>query len=337
MVAGAVSDFGVAILGCGRIGRLHAAILTSSIPGAHVATVFDPIPEAASEVASASGCSSATSVEAAIDAPGVDVVAICTPTNHHLANIESACAAGKAIFCEKPIALDIAEVDRAVHIVEATDTFFHVGLNRRFDPSHSAVARTVAEGDVGDVHLVRVTSRDPAPPPLDYIRQSGGLFLDMTIHDFDMARFVSGSRIVEVFAKADVRVDPAIGEAGDIDTAIVTLQHENGALTAIDNSRRATYGMDQRVEVLGSLGSVASENVRINTATLSDASGTRAAVLQHFFLERYYESYVEQWRAFVEALSSGAAPPISIHAGRAALRVGLAAQESLRTRTPIKV
>lgn len=337
MVAGAAGDIGVAILGCGRIGRLHAAILTSAIPDARVVAVFDPVPEAASEVASASGCPAAPSIQEAIEAPGVDVVAICTPTNHHLENIESACAARKAIFCEKPIALDIAEVDRAVRIVEETNTFFHVGLNRRFDPSHSAVARTVAEGDVGDVHLVRVTSRDPAPPPLDYIRQSGGLFLDMTIHDFDMARFVSGSPVVEVFAKADVRVDPTIGDAGDIDTAIVTLQHANGALTAIDNSRKATYGMDQRVEVLGSLGSVASENIRNNTTTVSDASGTRAAVLQHFFLERYYESYIEQWRAFVDALRSGAAPPVSIHEGRDALRVGLAAQESLRTRTPVKV
>lgn len=328
---------GVALLGCGRIGRLHAQVLTSRIPGAYVASVFDPEATAAKEVAEQSGAVVADSTQAAIETPGVSVVAICTPTDQHLESIKAACAAGKAVFCEKPIALDIEQVDAAVKVVEETGTFLHVGLNRRFDPSHAQVARAVEEGIIGDVHLVRITSRDPAPPPVEYIRQSGGLFLDMTIHDFDMARFVSGSPVVEVFARARVRVDPVIGQAGDVDTAIVTLEHENGALTAIDNSRKATYGMDQRVEVHGGKGAVSSDNMRINTASISTQDGTRLEVLENFFLERYYESYVEQWQAFLAALTSATAPPVSIDEGRAALRVGLAAQESLRTGLPVRL
>ena len=328
---------GVAILGCGRIGRLHAQVLTSRVPGAFVASVFDPETTAARVVAEQSGATVADSMQAAIDAPGVGIVAICTPTDHHLENIKAACAAGKAVFCEKPIALDIEQVDAAVRIVQETGTFLHVGLNRRFDPSHAQVAKAVEEGVIGDVHLVRITSRDPAPPPVEYIRQSGGLFLDMTIHDFDMARFVSGSPVVEVFARAGVRVDPMIGEAGDVDTAIITMEHESGALTAIDNSRKATYGMDQRVEVHGAKGSASSDNMRVNTASISTDRGTQLEVLENFFLERYYESYVEQWRAFLTALASAKAPPIPIDEGRAALRVGLAAQESLRTGLPVRL
>lgn len=240
---------GVAVLGCGRIGRLHAQILASRVPGAYVAAVFDPDASSANMVASGSGGIVADSIGTALETPGVDIVAICTPTDHHLDDIRAACEAGKAVFCEKPVALNVDEVAEAQRIVHETDTFFHVGLNRRFDPSHAQVAKTVEDGIIGDVHLVRITSRDPGPPPIEYIRQSGGLFLDMTIHDFDMARFVSRSPIVEVFARAGVRVDSMIGDAGDVDTAIVMLEHESGALTAIDNSRKATYGMDQRVEI----------------------------------------------------------------------------------------
>jgi myo-inositol 2-dehydrogenase/D-chiro-inositol 1-dehydrogenase len=205
-----------------------------------------------------------------------------------------------------------------------------IGFNRRFDPAHRSVRDAVASGAVGDVHIVRITSRDPAPPPIAYVKVSGGLFLDMMIHDFDMARYVTGSDVVEVYARAAVRVDPAIGEAGDVDTAVVTLLHENGAITTIDNSRQAVYGYDQRVEAFGSGGMAASENPPAHTGMRRTADGTFGTTIPYFFLDRYIPSYVDEWKSFVQYLTEGGPSPVDAAAGRAPLVIGLAAWRSVR-------
>jgi myo-inositol 2-dehydrogenase/D-chiro-inositol 1-dehydrogenase len=208
---------------------------------------------------------------------------------------------------------------------------------RRFDPAHEAVRAAVVRGDVGTPQIVRISSRDPDPPPMEYVRGSGGIFLDMTVHDFDMARYVTGSEVIEVFARGAVHVDPAFGEAGDVDTALVTLVHENGCLTAIDNSRRAVYGYDQRVEVFGSRGMAASENPLAHTGVVRTADGTSMPGLPYFFLERYVPSYVREWELFIDAVRTGATPPVSGADARAPLVIGLAAQRSLREGRPVRI
>ncbi len=335
MTAPLIDPVRVAVLGTGRIGRMHAELLAHRVPGASLAGVFDVVPEAAAEVASRLGVDAATDASELLGAPDVDAVAVCTSTDTHVDAVVAAAGAGKAVFCEKPVSLDLAEVDRALAAVETAGVALQVGFNRRFDPSHRAVRDAVAAGQVGEPQLVRISSRDPAPPPLAYIEVSGGIFLDMTVHDFDMARFVTGREVVEVFATGGVMVDPAIGEAGDIDTAVVVLRHENGAITTIDNSRQAVYGYDQRVEVFGSAGMVASENPLATTAVLRTAEGARAAPLPYFFLDRYIPSYLDQWAAFVEMVASGGPSPVTGADGRAPLVIGLAAWRSLREGRPV--
>jgi myo-inositol 2-dehydrogenase/D-chiro-inositol 1-dehydrogenase len=320
----------IGILGVGRIGRLHAELLERRVAGARVSAVFDTYPDTASALAEELGVVCADSAEALLASSEVDAVAICTSTDTHADLIVAAAAHGKAIFCEKPVSLELAEVDRALDAVSAAGVPFQIGFNRRFDPGHASVAAAVAAGRVGAPQLVRISSRDPAPPPLEYVRHSGGLFLDMTIHDFDMARFVTRSEVVEVFARGAAMIDPAVGDVGDIDTAMVTLVHENGCLTTIDNSRQAKYGYDQRVEVFGSEGMAASENPRAHGGYVLDADGYRGPSLPYFFIERYVPSYVREWEAFVAALSNGEPTPVGIADARAPLAIGLAAWESLR-------
>ncbi|HEX7299880.1 MAG TPA: inositol 2-dehydrogenase [Solirubrobacteraceae bacterium] len=337
MEATRTSTLRVGVIGVGRIGRLHAELLARQVPGAAVSLVHDAREDAARAVAGALGVPSVADAEALMAADEVDAVAICTSTDTHADLIVAAARAGKAIFCEKPVSLELAEVDRALAAVDEAGVPFQIGFNRRFDPAHAAVAAAVADGTVGEPHLVRISSRDPAPPPMDYVRTSGGIFLDMTIHDFDMARFVTGSEVVEVFARGAVRVDPAFADAGDVDTAVATLIHDNGCLTVIDNSRQAVYGFDQRVEVFGSAGMAASENPLAHSAIARTAEGTRAATLPYFYLERYIPSYVREWRAFVGAVSEGRPPLVGGRDARAPLVIGLAAGRSLREGRPVRL
>jgi myo-inositol 2-dehydrogenase / D-chiro-inositol 1-dehydrogenase len=267
----------------------------------------------------------------------VDAVAICSSAASHAELMIAAARAGKAIFCEKPVSLELSELDRALAVVQESGVPFQVGFNRRFDPAHASVQAAVAAGTVGEPHLVRISSRDPAPPPIEYVRTSGGIFLDMTIHDFDMARFVTGSEVIEVFARGAVRVEPAFGEVGDVDTAVVTLTHANGCLTAIDNSRRAAYGFDQRVEVFGSEGIAASENPLAHTGVVRTATGTSRPPLPYFFLERYLPSYEYAWQAFASAVRSGTPTSPDVTDARAPLMIGLAAWRSLHERRPVRV
>ena len=243
----------------------------------------------------------AASVEEIFDSD-LDAVAICSSSDTHVDLLVAAAEAGKAVFCEKPVSLDLAEVDRALAAIDAAGVPFQIGFNRRFDPAHASVREAVASGAVGEPHLVRISSRDPEPPPLDYVKSSGGLFLDMMIHDFDMARFVTGSEVVEVFARGALRIEPSFAEAGDIDTAMVTLVHADGCLTAIDNSRRAAYGYDQRVEVFGSNGMAARTTRRPTPGRSHRGRRCRRPPNPHFFLERY----LPELRARVAGVRRGA-------------------------------
>lgn len=326
----------VGVLGTGRIGSMHARIVAEDTPGAALAAVADVHKPSAEAVAARFGVP-ALSVEALVADVDIDAVAVCTSTDTHVELIIAAAHAGKAVFCEKPISLDLPDVDRALAVVAETGVPLMVGFNRRFDPAHRSVRDAVVDGVVGDVHLARISSRDPSPPPIEYVRVSGGIFVDMMIHDFDMARFVVGSPVVEVYAKGAVLIDPAIGEVGDFDTASVMLTHANGAVTMIDNSRQAVYGYDQRVEAFGSRGMAASENPDVHSGLTITREGRRGQLIPHFFLERYADSYRLEWRAFVDYVRDGGPSPVPGSDARAPVVIGLAAGESARTGRPVRV
>ena len=336
MIAAGTATVRVGLLGAGRIGRLHGELLARRVPDAEVAAVFDTDGPLAEELAQQLGAAAAASVEELL-AADLDAVAICSSSDTHVELILAATEAGKAIFCEKPVSLELGEVDRALAAVRRAGVPFQIGFNRRFDPGHESVRRAVVEGQVGTPQLVRISSRDPQPPPLRYVERSGGLFLDMTIHDFDMARFVTGSEVEEVYASGTVRIVPEYATAGDVDTAVVTLVHADGCLTVIDNSRSAAYGYDQRVEVFGSEGMAVSENPPIHHGVLVTADGSLRARLPGSFTDRYATSYEREWRAFIDALRDGVAPPLSPEDARAPLVIGLAARRSVRERRPVRI
>jgi myo-inositol 2-dehydrogenase/D-chiro-inositol 1-dehydrogenase len=267
----------------------------------------------------------------------VDAVLICSSTDTHAQLIEEAAGAGKQIFCEKPIAHDLADIDRALAAADREGVKLMIGFNRRFDPNFARVREVVAAGEIGEPHILRIMSRDPAPPPIEYIKVSGGIFLDMTIHDFDMARFLVGAEVEAVYAAGGVMVDPAIGAAGDIDTAIITLHFENGVLGNIDNSRQAVYGYDQRVEVFGSKGAVSADNDYPNTAVISDAHRIHRDLPLNFFMERYTQSYVNEIKAFVDCVLNDTPPPITGLDGRIPVVMGLAAAKSLAERRLVRL
>jgi len=332
----AVAPLRIGVIGVGRIGRMHAELIAHQVPGAALGAVYDAHEPAARDVASELRVPAAANVEELLHSD-LDAVAICSSSDTHVELMIAAAEAGKAVFCEKPVSLELAELDRALGAIESAGVPFQIGFNRRFDPAHASVRDAVVSGTVGDPHLVRISSRDPAPPPPEYVRSSGGLFLDMMIHDFDMARFVTGHEVVEVFARGAVRVEPWFAQAGDIDTALVMLVHSDGCLTAIDNSRRAAYGYDQRVEVFGSEGMAVSENPPAHTGVVLTAAGERRPPHPHFFLERYLPSYVREWHGFVEAVKTGSTPPVSTADARAPLVIGLAALRSLREARAVRI
>ncbi len=326
----------VGVLGAGRIGRLHTANMEQKLAGVEVVAVADVLKDAADECAAKFGIGRAYGDPA--DALGdreIDAVLICSSTDTHATLIEAAAHAGKHIFCEKPIALDLGAIDRALTAVERAGVKLQVGFNRRFDPGFARARELVADGSLGSVHLLKITSRDPGPPPLDYLKVSGGMFLDMTIHDFDMARFLVGEEVEEVFAAGSSLVDPAIGELGDIDTACVTLRFAGGALGVIDNSRRAAYGYDQRAEVFGEKGMVQVGNPKAHAALLSDERGKHGPANFHFFTERYAEAFVRELQAFVDAVREDKEVAVSGNDGRVPVVMGYAARRSLELGRPV--
>ncbi len=326
----------VAVIGAGRIGKLHAEHLAYRVPGAELLAVADVRLEEAEKCASSVGLAKAYGDHRRIlEDRDIAAVVICTSTDTHAALIEQAAEAGKHVFCEKPIALDLERIDSALEKAAAGGVKLQIGFNRRFDPNFRRIRELVQQGKIGTPHLLRIASRDPGPPPIEYVRASGGIFLDMMIHDFDMARFLVGSEVTELYAVGAVRVDPAIGEAGDIDTAVVSLKFENGCFGTIDNSRRAVYGYDQRVEVFGSAGLVTAENNTPNRVRLSTGEAVQEDLPLYFFLERYIDSYVNEMKAFVHCILEDETPPVTGIDGRIPVAMGKAAGVSLRQNRPV--
>jgi len=323
------------LLGAGRIGKVHAKAVTSN-PKARLVAVADAFEKAASDLAGQYGAEVRT-IEAIEKADDIDAVVICTPTDTHADLIERFSRAGKAIFCEKPIDLDVARVKACLKVVEAEGATLMVGFNRRFDPHFQAVRDVIAKGDIGDVEMVTIVSRDPGAPPADYVKRSGGIFRDMTIHDFDMARFLLGEDIETVSAQASVLVDKAIGEAGDYDSASVMLSTASGKHATISNSRRATYGYDQRIEVHGSKGAVAAENQRPVSIEVATASGYTRPPLHDFFMTRYTEAYALEISAFIDAVESKSPAEPSGKDGLIALAMADAALKSVKEGRAVKL
>jgi len=328
----------VGVIGAGRIGKIHAANLATRIAGAEVAAIADVNLQAARELAEKLHVSNVYSdFQRIMNDDSIDAVAICSSTDTHASLMVEAAKAGKHIFCEKPISQNLATIDNAIEAVEKAGVKCQIGFNRRFDPNFKKVRQMVQEGKIGDLHILRITSRDPAPPPPSYVKLSGGMFLDMTIHDFDMARYLSGSEVVEVYAAGGVLVDPAIGEAGDIDTALITLKFANGAIGTIDNSRKAVYGYDQRVEVFGSGGMVSVSNNLPNTSVYSSADGVVSEKPLYFFLERYMDSFITEMQDFVDAVIKDSPTPVTALDGRKPVVIAMAAKKSLDENRPVRL
>ncbi len=324
------------LIGAGRIGKVHAGTIAFRIPETVLTAVFDIDAGAADAIARRCGipCAAARTAEIFAD-PAIDAVMICSSTNTHANLIIEAAQAGKHIFCEKPIDHSLEKIDRALDAVHKAGVKLQIGFNRRFDPNFARVRRSIATGEIGTPHLLHIVSRDPGPPPLAYIKVSGGMFLDMTIHDFDMARFLVGSEVTEVYAAAGVRVDPDIGTAGDVDTAVIVLRFANGVIGTIDNCRQAPYGYDQRVEVLGSLGAISTENCYPNRAVISTAQSVRRDLPLNFFMERYAESFVNELQAFVDAIVHDKQTPVTGLDGRVPVVMALAARKSHEEGRPV--
>ncbi len=326
------------VIGGGRIGKIHAEDLATRIPGAEVAVIADIDLKAAQELAARLHVPIAVDdYHLILSDPTIDAVAICSSTDTHARIIVEAAQAGKHIFCEKPIDYDLAKIDAALEAVEKAGVKLQIGFNRRFDPNFRRVRKMIAEGRIGTPHIIRITSRDPAPPPLSYVKVSGGMFLDMTIHDFDMARYLSGSEVEEVYAAAGVMVDPAIGQAGDVDTAVILLRFANGAIGTIDNSRKAVYGYDQRVEVFGSEGMVQANNNTPDNDVYFNTEGVHSAKPLYFFLERYMESFIAELKDFAQSIREDTTPPVVGMDGRIPVLMGLAAKKSYLENRPVKL
>ena len=329
----------IGIIGAGRIGKVHLQSVTRYVTDAKVVALADPFMNAETEEwARSLGVAKLTrDYKEILSDPEVDAVFICSSTDTHSAISLEAIAAGKHIFCEKPVDHDLGKIKAVMQALEGSPVKYQVGFNRRFDHNFAAAREAVASGRIGELAVLKITSRDPGAPPVDYIKVSGGIFLDMTIHDFDMVRFISGEEVAEVYAAGGVTVDPAIGEAGDIDTAVVTLRLESGALAVIDNCRRASYGYDQRLEAFGSKGQVAISNDTASSAVVSDASGVTAEKPLYFFLERYMQAYAAEVEAFVAAVRDDTPVPVGIDAGLQSVLIGVAAKKSLEFGRPVKL
>lgn len=324
-----------AILGAGRIGQVHARAVAGT-PGAKLVAIADPFAAAAEAVKAAYGCD-IRSIDAILASSDVDAVVICTPTDTHADLIESFTNAGKAVFCEKPVDLSLVRVKACLKTVEANNGRVMVGFNRRFDPDFMAVKAAIDAGTLGDVEMVTITSRDPGAPPAEYITRSGGMFRDMTIHDFDMARWLLGEEVESVYASASVLVDKKIGELGDFDSANVILRTASGKQAIITNCRRAAYGYDQRIEVLGSKGMAQAENHGENRVVIADKTGFHAAPLLNFFMSRYVAAYANEIAHFVAAVNNGTAMPTTTHDGMMALALAEAALKSIAEGRAVKV
>lgn len=325
----------IGLLGCGRIGQVHARTLRG-MDTAQVVAVSDFFPDAAEKLAKTCGADVRTT-DAIIASADIDAVIVGTPTDTHFDIIKAAAQAGKAIFCEKPVDMSADNIRTLMGFVDDAGVAFFTAFNRRFDPNFANVQARIKAGEIGNVEIVTILSRDPNPPPISYIKSSGGIFRDMMIHDFDMARFLLGEDPISVYAVGSALVDPAIGDAGDVDTAAVTLTTASGKICQISNSRRATYGYDQRIEIHGSGGMLRAANVLENTVDVATADGFRAAPTMNFFLERYEAAYRIEMEAFIAHLIDPSLPVPGIKDGLRAQLMADAAALSLETGQPVKL
>ena len=329
----------VGIIGAGRIGKVHCESIMRYVKSATVKAIADPfLTDETKDWAKGLGVIEFyTDYHKILEDKDIQAVLICSSTDTHSTISLEAIAAGKHIFCEKPIDHDVNKILEVKKALENSNVKYQVGFNRRFDHNFKAARKAVEGGQIGDLNILKVCSRDPGAPPVSYIKVSGGIFLDMTIHDFDMVRFMSGSEVEEVFAYGAVLVDPAIGEAGDIDTAVISMKLANGAIAVIDNCRRASYGYDQRVEAFGSLGQVAISNDSESTAVVSDANGVHGEVPLNFFLERYMGAYVEEVSEFIDCVVNDKPVTVGLDCGLQPVLIGIAAKKSLETGVPVKI
>jgi myo-inositol 2-dehydrogenase / D-chiro-inositol 1-dehydrogenase len=328
----------IGIIGAGRIGKVHAESLAFGMPEAKIASITDINRDAAGDLAKRCGIPTvASSAEEILADPRVDAVLICSSTDTHAQLIGEAARAGKQIFCEKPIAHNLARIDAALEAVAKSGVKLQIGFNRRFDANFARVKRAVETGEIGTPRLMHIISRDPAPPPISYIKLSGGMFLDMTIHDFDMARFLIGDEVEEIFVSGGVMVDPEIGAAGDLDTAVIVLRFRNGVIGTIDNCRQAAYGYDQRVEILGSLGKIDTGNCYPNQAVVSTGTEVRKDLPLNFFMDRYRESFAAELRSFVDAVLHNKPTAVNGEDGRIPVVMGLAARKSYEEHRPVRL
>ena len=328
----------IGLVGAGRIGRIHAGNLANRIPNARLAAVADIDLEAAESLAADLNIETVVKHYAhLLEQEDLQAIAISSATDTHAQIITEAAAAGKHIFCEKPLDFELSRIDEALAAVEAAGVKLQVGFNRRFDPNFRKVKEMAAEGKIGEPHILRITSRDPEPPPLEYVKVSGGIFLDMTIHDFDMARYITGSEVEEIYVIGAVMIDPRIEELGDLDTVIITLRFENGVIGTIDNSRKAVYGYDQRIELFGSEGMISTENETPDRHSYSNVDGVQKPLPLYFFLERYTESYLREMQSFVDSVQKDTPPEVTGADGRAPVVIGLAALKSYEENRPVAI
>ncbi|MDO5426817.1 MAG: inositol 2-dehydrogenase [Coriobacteriia bacterium] len=329
----------VGIIGGGRIGQVHATSIFTRVPNAHVKTLADEyLNENIEKFAAANGVGQCVKdYHEILNDPEIDAVLICTPTPTHTPISIEAIEAGKNVFCEKPIDHEIENINKVIEALKGSKVKYQVGFNRRFDHNFKAVKQASKDGKVGKTEMITIQSRDPEPPPIDYVKISGGIFLDMMIHDFDMARFLADCEPVEVYAEGAVLVDKAIGEAGDVDTALVTMRMEDGSLVSISNSRRAAYGYDQQAEIFGSKGAVKCGNDASSQAVLSDENGVTAEKPLFFFLERYMDAYADEIKQFIDAVENDTDTPVNVMDGLEAVRIGIAATKSCKEHRPVKM
>ena len=321
----------IGIIGAGRIGKVHLESISYHVKNATVTAMADPfMNEETEKLIRSYGVSKVTKdYKDILNDKDIDAVLVCSSTDTHAAISIEAINAGKHVFCEKPVDHSIEKIQAVADALkEHPDIKFQVGFNRRFDHNFAAIRKAYDDGKIGEAHILKITSRDPEPPNPAYIKVSGGIFLDMTIHDFDMACFLTDSDVEELYVNSAVLVDPAIGEQGDVDTAIITMKMANGALAVIDNSRKAAYGYDQRAELFGSKGMVATSNDTVSSAVISNADGVTGEKPLFFFLERYMGSFSEEMRQFTEAVINDTEVPVGIHAGLQSVKIGLAARKS---------
>ncbi len=329
----------VGLLGIGRIGRVHLKNISTSVPGMDIKTVADPyMTKDGEDYCKQYGVEVITKdVDDVFNDPEIEAVLICSATNTHADMVLKACEAKKNIFCEKPIDHSVERVHMALDAVEKAGVKLQIGFNRRFDHNHHAVYEAIQEGKIGTPHIFRISSRDPAPPTIEYVRASGGIYYDMMIHDFDMIRYLAGCEATEIYANGAVLVDPAIGKEGDVDTTIVTMKFESGAIGVIDNSRQAVYGYDQRIEVFGSGGTVMDENDLPNTVSISNADSTSCATCYKVMWDRYTQAFIAEMNAFAEAIENDTTPLVTGVDGLYPVLMAAAAKKSLEEGRPVKL